>query len=55
MLNVLVAVGLSIAVSGWLLRTRAEAWQPRPAKALSDALYGVSDRAGRRELCQPGG
>ena len=39
-LNVLVAVGLSIAVSGWLLRKRALAWQPRPARALSDGLYG---------------
>ena len=40
-LNVLVAVGLSIAVSGWLLRTRAETWQPRPAKTLSDSLYAA--------------
>jgi hypothetical protein len=38
-LNVLVAVGLSIAVSGWLLRKHAETWQPRPAKTLSDSLY----------------
>jgi hypothetical protein len=38
-LNVLVAVGLSIAVSGWLLRGRAQNWQPWPAKTLSDALY----------------
>src|SRR5262249_41449944 len=37
-LNVLVAVGLSIAVSGWLLRGRAQDWQPRPAKPLSDSL-----------------
>ena len=40
-LNVLVVVGLAIAVSGWLLRQRALAWQPRPAKTLSDTLYGV--------------
>jgi hypothetical protein len=40
-LNVLVAVGLSIAVSGWLLRKRAESWQPRPAKTLNDSLYAV--------------
>ena len=40
MLNALVAVSLSIAVSGWLLRKRALAWQPRPARALSDGLYG---------------
>jgi hypothetical protein len=40
-LNVLVVVGLSIAVSGWLLRQRALAWQPRPAKTLSDSLYAV--------------
>jgi uncharacterized membrane protein YedE/YeeE len=38
-LNVLVVVGLSIAVSGWLLRGRARDWQPRPAKNLSDSLY----------------
>ena len=38
-LNVLVAVGLSIAVSGWLLRARAESPRPRPTKAVSDALY----------------
>jgi hypothetical protein len=38
-LNVLVVVGLSIAVSGWLLRVRAQTWQPRPAKTLSDSLY----------------
>jgi hypothetical protein len=38
-LNVLVVVGLSIAVSGWLLRGRAQDWQPRPAKTLSDSLY----------------
>jgi hypothetical protein len=38
-LNVLVVVGLTIAVSGWLLRGRAQDWQPRPAKALSDSLY----------------
>ena len=37
----LVAVGLSIALSGWLLRKRAETWQPRPAKTLSDSLYAV--------------
>jgi len=40
-LNVLVAVGLSIAVSGWLLRARAQAWQPRPASSLSEVLYGA--------------
>jgi hypothetical protein len=40
-LNVLVAVGLTIAVSGWLLRERALSWQPRPAKTLSDSLYGI--------------
>jgi hypothetical protein len=40
-LNVLVAVGLSIAVSGWLLRTRAQTWQPRPAETLSDTLYAA--------------
>jgi hypothetical protein len=38
-LNVLVGVGLSIAVSGWLLRGRARDWQPWPSKTLSDALY----------------
>jgi hypothetical protein len=38
-LNVLVIVGLSIAVSGWLLRIRAQTWQPWPAKTLSDSLY----------------
>jgi hypothetical protein len=38
-LNVLVGVGFSIAVSGWLLRTRARDWQPWPAKTLSDSLY----------------
>jgi hypothetical protein len=38
-LNVLVAVGLSIAVSGWILRVRAQDWQPWPAKTLSDSLY----------------
>ena len=38
-LNVLVVVGLSIAVSGWLLRGRAQDWQPWPAKILSDSLY----------------
>jgi hypothetical protein len=40
-LNVLVVIGLSIAVSGWLLRQRALAWQPRPARTMSDALYGA--------------
>jgi hypothetical protein len=40
-LNVLVVVGLAIAVSGWLLRQRALNWQPRPAKSLSDSLYGA--------------
>jgi uncharacterized membrane protein YfcA len=40
-LNVLVVVGLSIAVSGWLLGRRALTWQPRPAKTLSDTLYVV--------------
>jgi hypothetical protein len=40
-LNVLVVVGLSIALSGWLLRTRAQTWQPRPAKTLSDSLYAA--------------
>ena len=40
-LNVLVAVGLSIAISGWLLRTRAQAWQPQPASSLSNVLYGA--------------
>ncbi len=40
-LNVMVAVGLSIAVSGWLLRQRALAVQPRPAKTISDSLYAV--------------
>ncbi len=39
MLNVLVVVGLSIAVSGWLLRARAES--ALPAKGLGDALYGT--------------
>ncbi len=48
-LNVLVAVGLSIAISGWLLRTRAQAWQPRPASSLSNVLYGA-DRSHRRNL-----
>jgi hypothetical protein len=38
-LNVLVVVGLSIALSGWLLRGRAHDWQPWPAKTLSDSLY----------------
>ncbi len=38
-LNVLVAVGLSIAVSGWVLRKRAETWQPWPATNLSNSLY----------------
>ncbi len=38
-LNVLVAVGLAIAVSGWLLRARARAWQPRQASSLSEVLY----------------
>ena len=38
-LNVLIAVGFSIAVSGWLLRGRAQTWQPWPAKNLSDSLY----------------
>jgi hypothetical protein len=38
-LNVLVAVGLSIALSGWLLRARAANWQPRPAETLSNWLY----------------
>jgi hypothetical protein len=38
-LNVLVLVGFSIAVSGWLLRGRAQTWQPWPAKTLSDSLY----------------
>jgi hypothetical protein len=38
-LNVLVVVGLMIAVSGWFLRGRAHDWQPRPAKTLSDSLY----------------
>ncbi len=39
-LNVLVVVGLSIAVSGWLLRGRAESPPPpRPAKALNNSLY----------------
>jgi hypothetical protein len=38
-LNVLVVVGLSIAVSGWLLRVRGQTWQPWPAKTLSDSLY----------------
>jgi hypothetical protein len=38
-LNVLVGVGLSIAVSGWLLRGRAQDWQPWPGKTLSDSLY----------------
>ncbi len=40
-LNMLVVVGLAIAVSGWLLRQRALAWQPRPAKTLNDLLYAV--------------
>jgi hypothetical protein len=40
-LNVLVVVGLLIAVSGWLLRQRALTWQPRPAQTLSNSLYGV--------------
>ena len=38
-LNVLVAVGLSIAVSGWLLRNSRGNWQPRPAETLSNWLY----------------
>jgi hypothetical protein len=41
-LNVLVAVGLMIAVSGWLLRSRAEAMaaepQPQASRAVHDAL-----------------
>jgi hypothetical protein len=55
-LNVLVAVGLSIAVSGWLLRTRAETPPAQPARARSDALYGslialaVASYAARRML-----
>jgi hypothetical protein len=40
-LNVLVAVALSIAASGWLMWQRALTWQPRPAKTLSDSLYVV--------------
>jgi hypothetical protein len=40
-LNVLVVVGVSIAISGWLLRNRALTWQPRPAKTLNDSLYAV--------------
>jgi hypothetical protein len=39
--HVLVAVGLTIAVSGWLLRARAQAWQPRQASSLSEVLYGA--------------
>jgi hypothetical protein len=38
----MVVVGLSIAVSGWLLRGRAKTWEPRPApvwqKSLTAAL-----------------
>jgi hypothetical protein len=40
-LNVLVVVGLSIAVSGWLLRERIPTWQPRLAKTLNDSLYAA--------------
>jgi hypothetical protein len=40
-LNVLVAVAVSIAISGWLLAKRALTWQPRPAKTLSDSFYGI--------------
>jgi hypothetical protein len=39
-LNTLVGVGLSIAVSGWLLRGRAETWQPRPATVWKETLTG---------------
>jgi hypothetical protein len=37
-LNVLVAVGLVIAGSGWLLRTRADAPRLQPSKTLHDRL-----------------
>jgi len=40
-LNVLVADGLTIAVSGWLLRTRAAALWPQPATALHHRLMAV--------------
>ncbi len=37
-LNTLVGVGLSIAVSGWLLRGRAENWQPGPPQIWQNSL-----------------
>jgi hypothetical protein len=37
-LNVLIAVGLTIAASGWLLRMRAGAAGPQPAGTLHDRL-----------------
>jgi len=37
-LNTLVGVGLAIAVSGWLLRGRAETWQPRPTQIWQKSL-----------------
>jgi hypothetical protein len=40
-LNVLVVVGISIAVSGWLLGQHALTGQPRPAKTMNDALYSI--------------
>jgi hypothetical protein len=37
-LDVLIGVGVMIAVSGWLLRGRAEAMVPRPARGPHDVL-----------------
>ena len=49
-LNVLVGVGLTIAIGGWLLRGRAEAG-PAPEAAMAPRVVdGRTPRAGRREL-----
>ncbi len=40
-LNVLVGVGLTIAVGGWLLRGRAEAGQPSEPRRLHDPLMAA--------------
>src|SRR4029453_9120757 len=37
-LNVLIGVGLTIALGGWLLRGRAEVHQPPPPGGVSEAL-----------------
>jgi hypothetical protein len=39
-LNILVGVGLSIAVSGWILRGRVDTWQPRPVQVWQKSLTG---------------